>query len=95
VPAQGPSPEKGFYYRSDHFNLAKAGVPMLHTKSGVDSPTQGADYGKRWLEDYAANEYHKPSDEYSPDWDDSGTLPDPQLYYEVGLAIANSSRWPN
>ena len=95
VPAQEPSPEKGFYYRSDHFNLAKAGVPMLYTKSGVDSPTQGADYGKRWLEDYTAKKYHKPSDEYSPDWDVSGTLQDLQLYYEVGLGIVNSSRWPN
>jgi Zn-dependent M28 family amino/carboxypeptidase len=95
VPAQEPSPEKGFYYRSDHFNLAKAGVPMLYTKAGVDSPAQGADYGKRWLEEYTANKYHKPSDEYSPDWDVSGTMQDLQLYYEVGLGIANSSRWPN
>jgi len=95
VPAQEPSPEKGFYYRSDHFNLAKAGVPMLYTKSGVDSPTRGADYGKRWLEDYTAKKYHKPGDEYSPDWDVSGTLQDLQLYYDVGLGIVNSSRWPN
>jgi Zn-dependent M28 family amino/carboxypeptidase len=95
VPAQEPSPEKGFYYRSDHFNLAKAGVPMLYTKAGIDSPTQGADYGKRWLEDYTAKRYHKPSDEYSPDWDVSGTLQDLQLYYDVGLGVANSSRWPN
>jgi len=95
VPAQEPSPEKGFYYRSDHFNLAKAGVPMLYTKAGVDSPTQGADYGKRWLEEYTATRYHKPSDEYSPDWDLSGTMQDLQLYYEVGLGVADSSRWPN
>ena len=95
VPTQEPSPEKGFYYRSDHFNLARAGVPMLYTKSGVDSPTLGADYGKRWLEEYTAKKYHKPTDEYSPDWDVSGTMQDLQLYYEVGLGIANSSRWPN
>jgi Zn-dependent M28 family amino/carboxypeptidase len=95
VPAQEPSPEKGFYYRSDHFNLAKVGVPMLYTKAGIDSPTQGADYGKRWLEEYTAKKYHKPADEYSPDWDVSGTLQDLQLYYEVGLGIANSQRWPN
>jgi Zn-dependent M28 family amino/carboxypeptidase len=95
VPAQEPSPEKGFYYRSDHFNLAKAGVPMLYTKAGIDSPTQGADYGKRWLEDYTAKKYHKPADEYSADWDVSGTLQDLQLYYDVGLGIADSSRWPN
>jgi Zn-dependent M28 family amino/carboxypeptidase len=95
VPVQEPSPEKGFYYRSDHFNLAKAGVPMLYTKAGVDSPTRGVDYGKRWLEDYTATRYHKPTDEYSPEWDVSGTLQDLQLYYDVGLGIANSSRWPN
>jgi Zn-dependent M28 family amino/carboxypeptidase len=95
VPKQEPSPEKGFYYRSDHFNLAKAGVPMLYTKAGVDSPTRGVDYGKRWLEEYTAKKYHKPSDEYSPDWDVSGTLQDLQLYYDVGLDVANSSRWPN
>jgi Zn-dependent M28 family amino/carboxypeptidase len=95
VPAPEPSPEKGFYYRSDHFNLAKAGVPMLYTKAGIDSPTQGADYGKRWLEEYTAKKYHKPADEYSPDWDVSGTLQDLQLYYDVGLGIANSQRWPN
>ena len=59
VPAQEPSPEKGFYYRSDHFNLAKAGVPMLYTKAGIDSPTQGADYGKRWLAEYTAKRYHQ------------------------------------
>jgi len=95
VPVQEPSPEKGFYYRSDHFNLAKVGVPMLYTKAGVDSPSRGADYGKRWLEDYTAKRYHQPSDEYSADWDVSGTLQDLQLYYDVGLGIANSSRWPN
>ena len=95
VPVQEPSPEKGFYYRSDHFNLAKAGVPMLYTKAGVDSPTLGADYGKKWLAEYTTKRYHQVSDEYSPDWDVSGTLQDLQLYYDVGLGIANSSRWPN
>jgi Zn-dependent M28 family amino/carboxypeptidase len=95
MPKQEPAPEKGFYYRSDHFNLAKVGVPMLYTKAGIDSPEHGADYGKRWLDDYTAKRYHQPSDEYSPDWDVSGTLQDLQVYYDVGLAIANSSRWPN
>ncbi len=95
VPKPEPAPEKGFYYRSDHFNLAKAGVPMLYTKSGVDSPTQGADYGKRWLDEYTAQRYHQPSDEYSPDWDVSGTLQDLQVYYDVGLGVANSTAWPN
>ena len=91
---QEPAPEKGFYYRSDHFNLARKGVPMLYTKAGVDSPTRGADWGKRWLDDYTANRYHKPGDEYDPGWDVSGTLEDLQLYYAVGLSLANSDRWP-
>ena len=95
VPKPEPSPEKGFYYRSDHFNLAKAGVPMLYTKSGIDSPTLGAEYGKQWLAEYTAKRYHQASDEYSPDWDVSGTLQDLQVYYDVGLGIADSSRWPN
>lgn len=95
VPKPEPAPEKGFYYRSDHFNLAKVGVPMLYTKSGIDSPEHGADFGKRWLADYTAQRYHQPSDEYSPDWDVSGTLQDLEVYYDLGLGIANSSRWPN
>jgi Zn-dependent M28 family amino/carboxypeptidase len=90
-----PTPEKGFYYRSDHFNLAKQGVPMLYTKAGIDSPAKGADYGKRWLDDYIANRYHKPSDEYDPGWDVSGSLRDLAVFYEVGLGVVNSSRWPN
>jgi Zn-dependent M28 family amino/carboxypeptidase len=95
VLVQEPTPEKGFYYRSDHFNFARKGVPMLYTKAGVDSPARGADWGKRWLDDYVATRYHKPSDEYDPGWDVSGTLQDLQLYYAVGLAVANSERWPN
>ena len=82
-------------YRSDHFNLAKKGVPMLYTKAGVDSPGKGADWGKRWLEDYTAKRYHQPSDEYDASWDVSGIVKDLQLYYDVGRAIADSARWPN
>jgi Zn-dependent M28 family amino/carboxypeptidase len=94
VPVPEPTPEKGFYYRSDHFSLARHGVPMLYTKAGVDSPTKGPDHGKRWLDDYIASRYHKPADEYDPAWDVSGTLEDLRLYYEVGLAVADSGDWP-
>ena len=95
VIVQEPAPEKGFFYRSDHFNLAKQGVPMLYTKAGVNSPTKGADWGKRWLDEYTAHRYHQPSDEYDASWDVSGILQDLQLYYDVGLAVADSARWPN
>ena len=95
VIVQEPAPEKGFFYRSDHFNLAKQGVPMLYTKAGVNSPTKGADWGKRWLDDYTARRYHQPSDEYDASWDVSGIMKDLQLYYDVGRAVADSARWPN
>lgn len=91
-----PTPEKGFYYRSDHFNLAKQGVPMLYTKPGVNSPERGPDWGRVWLADYIANRYHKPSDEYdAATWDVSGILQDLEIYYDVGLAVANTTAWPN
>jgi Zn-dependent M28 family amino/carboxypeptidase len=90
-----PTPESGRYYRSDHFNLAKVGVPMLYFKSGIDHIEHGSDFGRAWQEDYYANRYHKPSDEYSPSWDVSGVLQDLDLYYGVGLAVANSEAWPN
>ena len=92
---QEPMPEKGFYYRSDHFNMAKVGVPMLYAKAGVDSPEHGADFGRKWIEEYTADHYHQPSDEYSPDWDVRGNLLDLAIYYDVGLDLANSNRWPN
>jgi Zn-dependent M28 family amino/carboxypeptidase len=95
VLAPEPTPEKGFFYRSDHFNLAKKGVPMVYTKAGIDSPTKGADYGKRWVDEYIAQRYHKTSDEYSAQWDVSGIMQDLALYYAVGLASATSDRWPN
>lgn len=91
-----PTPENGFYYRSDHFNLAKQGVPMLYTKAGVDSPERGPDWGRVWLADYIANRYHKPSDEYdAATWDVSGILQDLEVYYDVGMEIANTTVWPN
>ena len=87
-------PEAGRFYRSDHFNFAKAGVPALYIKSGStlrDAP-EGA--GKALLDDYDAKRYHKPGDEYSGDWDVSGTVEDLRLLFEVGARVANSETWP-
>ena len=87
-------PEAGRFYRSDHFNFAKAGVPALYTKSGStlrDAP-EGA--GKALLDDYDAKRYHKPGDEFSGDWDVSGTIEDLRLLFEVGARVANSETWP-
>jgi Zn-dependent M28 family amino/carboxypeptidase len=95
VLAREPTPEKGLYYRSDHFNLAKQGVPMIYPKAGVDLREGGAEAGRAWLDEYVAKHYHKPSDEYDPAWNVSGTLQDLAVYYDVGLSVANSAEWPN
>jgi Zn-dependent M28 family amino/carboxypeptidase len=87
-------PEKGHYFRSDHFNLAKHGVPSLYTETGIDAVTHPAGYGQAFKDDYTANRYHKPSDEYSADWDVSGILEDLQLLHAVGARVANDRHWP-
>ncbi len=87
-------PEAGRYYRSDHFNFAKAGVPALYVKSGTtlrDAP-EGA--GTALLDDYEAKRYHKPDDEYSGDWDVSGSIEDLRLLFEVGARVASETTWP-
>ncbi|MCB1611370.1 MAG: M20/M25/M40 family metallo-hydrolase, partial [Xanthomonadales bacterium] len=61
-----PTPENGFYYRSDHFNFARAGVPALYIKNGIDHVEKGEAYGRQLASDYVATRYHKPSDEYDP-----------------------------
>lgn len=86
--------EKGYYYRSDHFNLAKRGVPMIYPDPGVDSVEHGREWGKTKAQEYTAQHYHQPSDEYSPTWDMSGAEEDVRLYFAVGLEIANGDAWP-
>jgi Zn-dependent M28 family amino/carboxypeptidase len=87
--------EKGFYYRSDHFNFAKAGVPALYAKSGLDHVELGEAHGNKIAEDYTANRYHKPGDEFDPNWDLSGVMQDLYALYEVGRELAGSDTWPN
>jgi Zn-dependent M28 family amino/carboxypeptidase len=89
-----PEPEKGYYYRSDHFNFAKAGVPALYLDTGVDFEGQPADYGIRMREDYITNRYHKPADEVQPHWTPDGAIQDLILYFFVGYRVANAERFP-
>jgi Zn-dependent M28 family amino/carboxypeptidase len=89
------SPEKGHYYRSDHFSFAKLGVPMLAAGSGQDLRVGGLAAGKAAADDYVVNRYHKPQDEYDPAWDWSGALDDLTLYYQMGRELAQGSAWPN
>jgi Zn-dependent M28 family amino/carboxypeptidase len=91
---QEPTPQNGFYYRSDHFNFAKVGVPALYAKGGFDHREKGEEYGRQMAIDYTSNRYHKPSDEYSADWDLRGAAEDLQLLLEVGRRVADSDGWP-
>ena len=90
-----PSVEKGMFYRSDHFSLAKRGVPMLDVDSGLDIIGKPAGYGQKMADDYTANRYHKPSDQYDPNWDWSGAVQDLQAYVKVATVLGNSTGWPN
>jgi Zn-dependent M28 family amino/carboxypeptidase len=87
-------PEKGFFYRSDHFEFAKQGVPAFYTHSGKDIVGKPEGYGKKRRDEYTANDYHKVSDEVKPWWDFEGTAADTRLYFEIGRQVANSDTWP-
>jgi Zn-dependent M28 family amino/carboxypeptidase len=89
-----PEPEKGFYYRSDHFEFAKRGVPAFDPDEGVDFIGKPAGWGLEARRKYTAENYHKPSDTIKPDWDLSGAVQDCQLFFLVGYRIANDSRMP-
>jgi Zn-dependent M28 family amino/carboxypeptidase len=93
--APEPTPEAGSFYRSDHFNLAKKGVPMLYAKGGNDHVEHGEAYGKEKRAEYVQVAYHKPADEYDPEWDLRGVQQDLWLYYWIGNELANSDAWPN
>ena len=89
-----PEPEKGFFYRSDHFEFAKEGVPALYVDAGTQFIGKPEGYGERKREEYTANDYHKPSDEVKPDWDLSGAVEDFRLLFLVGYGVAEGDVWP-
>ncbi|WP_266203850.1 M28 family metallopeptidase [Pontibacter kalidii] len=88
------TPENGSFYRSDHFEFAKQGVPALYASSGVIARNQPADYVKQWKERYTANDYHKLSDEVRDDWNLEGAVEDLQLFLRVGYRVANTEKFP-
>ena len=90
-----PTPEKGGYYRSDHFSFAKRGVPMIYFDSGEDLLNGGKAAGAAASEDYTVNRYHKPQDEYRDDWNWEGALEDLSLNYQIGRDLAEGNAWPN
>ncbi len=88
------TPENGFYFRSDHFSFAKAGVPALMTGTGDDLVQGGTAAGRRELADYTAHRYHTPYDNFNPQWDFRGVVEDAQALYAVGRELAGSNAWP-
>jgi len=90
-----PSPERGSIFRSDHFSFAKQGVPVIYTSPGVDHIEHGEKWGREKIDKYIAENYHKPSDEYDPGWDLSGTVDDLRLLFRVGYRLSMESTFPN
>jgi Zn-dependent M28 family amino/carboxypeptidase len=89
-----PEPEKGFYYRADHFEFAKQGVPALYTGEGVDYRERPAGWGQQKRDEYTANDYHRPSDEIKPGWDLSGAVEDVRLLFLTGWEVARTPAFP-
>lgn len=88
--------QSGFYFRSDHFNFAKAGVPALYADGGEDLREGGVEAGRKAGEDYGRNRYHGPKDEYdAATWKLDGTVEDLQLLHGVGKELAGGDHWPN
>jgi Zn-dependent M28 family amino/carboxypeptidase len=88
------NPERGSYYRSDHFEFAKVGVPSYYPKNGRTYIGQPADFADKNINDYIANKYHKVTDEVQPDWTFEGAAQDTVFLLQVGLRIANGDKWP-
>jgi len=87
-------PEKGYFFRSDHFSFAKVGVPALYAKGSYDHREKGKEYAMGKRKEFTTTNYHQPSDHYTDDWDLHGAVEDAQLFFNVGLRIANENLYP-
>ncbi|MEN1929863.1 M28 family metallopeptidase [Luteimonas sp. MJ250] len=94
IVAEG-NPAGGFFFRSDHFNYAKAGVPALYAKGGDDLLDGGKDAGAEHARHYTEVAYHKPADEFDPAWNLDGVIQDLEVLYGVGRTLADDGSWPN
>jgi Zn-dependent M28 family amino/carboxypeptidase len=90
-----PTPEKGSYFRSDHFPFAKQGIPAVYPSGGTDSVEHGKEWTLAKRDKYTAENYHKPSDEFDPNWDLTGAIDDLRLLFKVGYRLAMESTFPN
>ena len=89
-----PHPEQGFYYRSDHFSLAKAGVPAFSVKPGVDYIDRPKGWGEEAERRYIAENYHQPSDHFDAEWDFSGLAQITSFGFQIGLRVASEPHLP-
>lgn len=90
-----PVPSSGLYYRSDHFNLAKVGVPSLFTGSGVDNMKNGREWGLKQVADFTKFRYHSPQDNFdAKTWDLSGIVEDVRLVFDLGYRLSNEDVYP-
>jgi len=89
------TPEAGYFFRSDHFPMAKRGVPMLYMDSGIDLLAGGTASGRAADEAYRRDAYHQPADEYSATWNLTGIAEDVSVLHQLGMQLANSREWPN
>ena len=87
-------PEKGYYYRSDHFNFAKMGVPALNPDQGIEYTSKPAEYSQKVRDNWTTNVYHTPKDVVTPEWDLSGAAQDLKLLLTVGYRVAQADRLP-
>lgn len=93
--AREPNPVAGYYFRSDHFNFAKVGIPALFTATGIDHAEKGKDFGQHLQDEFLRKHYHQPSDEYdSATWNSEGAISDLTLLYQVGKRLAFGTEWP-
>jgi Zn-dependent M28 family amino/carboxypeptidase len=89
-----PEPQVGSYYRSDHFEFAKVGIPALYTDAGTQYVGKDESYSKQKRDEYTERDYHKPSDQIKPDWDLSGAIEDAQLLTVIGYRVAQGDKIP-
>lgn len=94
VTVKDPKPSTGLYYRSDHFNLAKVGIPALFTGSGVDNIAHGRVWGQQQADDFFKSKYHSPQDNFDPKADVSGMVEDVRLLFDLGYQLSNETSFP-
>ncbi len=91
-------PERGLFYRADHFSFAKRGVPVLLDMAlagAYDMRSGGREAGEKWLSDFTGTCYHQTCDSWSPNWDLRGAAQEAELFYAIGNRLANGREWPH